>query len=262
MVNPFFSGRIPPDLLQTIEQHIAKTGESKTQVLIKALAAYVNHPIKMEEASISSGVSLHLFSALEQRVVALEQSLQASKGSVINIENNHNQTQPEQSISSNPSSKSLIGTTDNSDASPDPWLDVLTSTAKTQSDNSDNTRFDSDVKFNENILLLAPPVLNSSNQLDNTDNVGKEVKPQEPQQAKLFDTSEESIGPYSESKMADKLGIDRNKLRRHSERIEEGKITPDTSIEIKIENQLYHASYLGKPQGRKLWIAKLIEPEF
>jgi hypothetical protein len=264
MANPFFSGRIPQDLFQTIEQHIAKTGESKTQVLVKALAAYVNHPIKIEEVSISGGVSLDLFSALEQRVVALEQLLQAPKEFVISIENSRNQTQPEQAISSsNPISKSLIepsgNKTDNVDISSDLWLDVLTPITETKPDNGDNTQVSIGIKSNENILLLAPPALDSSNQVDNTDNIPKDV---EPQQVKLFDTSVGSFGPYSESKMADELGIHRNKLRRHSDRIEEGKITRDTSIEVKKENHLYHVSYLGKPQGRKLWIAKLTEPEF
>jgi hypothetical protein len=37
---PFFSGRIPQDLFDVIEQRTKETGESKTQILIQALAAY------------------------------------------------------------------------------------------------------------------------------------------------------------------------------------------------------------------------------
>jgi hypothetical protein len=267
MANPFFSARIPPDLFQTIEQHIAKTGESKTQVLIKALAAYVNHPIKMEEVSINTGVSLDLFSALEQRVAALEQLLQASKEFVINVENIHSQAQPEQATSSNSSDKSLIeatdktDNTDNFDILPDLWLDELFPITETKPNNSGKTQINNGIKSDKNTLLFAPAALDNSNQSDNTDNIAKKFEPQEPQQVKLFDTPEESIGPYSESKMADELGTDRNKLRRHSDRVEKGKISRDTSIEVKKENQLYNLSYLGKPQGRKLWIATLVKPK-
>lgn len=39
--NPFFSGRIPPELLVRIEQRIQETGESKTDILVAALSAYL-----------------------------------------------------------------------------------------------------------------------------------------------------------------------------------------------------------------------------
>lgn len=261
MPNPFFSGRIPLDLFEKVNQHIAKTGESKTQVLVKALAYYLDHPIKIKETSINAEVSLDLFSALEQRVVALEQSLQAPKEYVISIDNTHNQIQPEQAIFNNPNKESFAEATDNNtdslDVLLDPWLNELNPTKEIRFDNSDNTQLDNDIKSNESILLLAPPVLGINNQADNGDKTTKSTdKSTEPQQAKLFETSRENIGPYSESKMADQLRIDRNKLRRHSDRVEEGKINRSTFIEVKKESQLYHVSYLGKSQGRKLWIAK------
>jgi hypothetical protein len=40
MTNPFFSGRISQGLLDHVEKHRESTGESKTDVLVKALAAY------------------------------------------------------------------------------------------------------------------------------------------------------------------------------------------------------------------------------
>jgi hypothetical protein len=43
--NPFFSGRIPQQLLDKIEQHIAETGSSKTSILIRALGTYLEFPI-------------------------------------------------------------------------------------------------------------------------------------------------------------------------------------------------------------------------
>lgn len=182
MPNPFFSARIPPDLSEKIKQHIAETGESKTEILIKALAAYVNHPIETKAPVPSSGVSLELFSTLEQRVIALEQLLQTPKEFVISVENNHNQTQPEDYISSNSSSKSFIeitaNKTDNFDVSSDLWLDVLAPTTETKSDNGDSTQIGINIKSNEKILLLAPPTLDGSNHVDNTDNNSQTQSPQ------------------------------------------------------------------------------------
>lgn len=43
--NPFFSGRIPQDLYDAIERHRRDSGESKTDVLVKALSVYINHPV-------------------------------------------------------------------------------------------------------------------------------------------------------------------------------------------------------------------------
>ena len=42
--NPFFSGRIPPNLFERAEQHCDKSGISKTELLIAALRAYLDYP--------------------------------------------------------------------------------------------------------------------------------------------------------------------------------------------------------------------------
>ncbi len=84
--NPFFSGRIPQDLHDRIQQHCETTGESKTQVLINALAAYLNHPLKLENPS-STGISHQEFAALQEQVAALEKSIQTSNLSVITHDN-------------------------------------------------------------------------------------------------------------------------------------------------------------------------------
>lgn len=47
--NPFFSGRIPPELLDAIEKHRQLTGESKTDLLIKALSQYVGFQLEEKE---------------------------------------------------------------------------------------------------------------------------------------------------------------------------------------------------------------------
>lgn len=81
MPNLFFSGRIPPDLHERVEQYVSETGESKTQVLINALVAYLNFPISIQKPSPASQISKEIFSALEERVKALEELVEATKES-------------------------------------------------------------------------------------------------------------------------------------------------------------------------------------
>jgi hypothetical protein len=66
MANPFFSGRIPQELLDRVEKHVQEAGESKTNILIQALAAYLNFPIQVNKANDSN---------LERRVQELEQQV-------------------------------------------------------------------------------------------------------------------------------------------------------------------------------------------
>jgi hypothetical protein len=251
MPNPFFSARIPQDLFEKIEQLITETGESKTQILIKALAAYVNHPVEMQVSSASRSVSLEMFAALEERVASLEQFFQTPKELVINTDNIRNQTKSE-----HPVVDTVISADNNLDVFPDPWSDTSVTTSQITPDNTDNNQLTDVI---QTVLLLAPPPSGSTNQTDNTDNTTRGA---EPQQVQLFDTPRENIGPYNESKMAEELGINRNKLRRHLNRIEAGEIRSDTPVEVVRAGQLYRVTYLGKPQGRKLWTATPIESGF
>lgn len=73
--NLFFSGRIPPELRDRLEQHIAETGESKTQVLINALAAYLNPISKSNSTSVNNTLNnlvADKIRTLEARLTALE----------------------------------------------------------------------------------------------------------------------------------------------------------------------------------------------
>jgi hypothetical protein len=83
--NPFFSGRIPQDLHDRIQQHCLETGETKTQILINALAAYLNHPVK--ENLSNSPVTREEFAALQEQVIALEKLIQTSNQAVITTDN-------------------------------------------------------------------------------------------------------------------------------------------------------------------------------
>ena len=69
MANPFFSGRIPKELLDHVEQHRESTGETKTDVLVKALAAYTGFQLD-EKGEIAPPASIT--SELLERLEKLE----------------------------------------------------------------------------------------------------------------------------------------------------------------------------------------------
>ena len=75
MASPFFSGRIPQELYDRVDQHIKESGEGKTQILINALSQYLGIEISTSK-SININIDL-LFSELESlkdRVELLERS--------------------------------------------------------------------------------------------------------------------------------------------------------------------------------------------
>lgn len=92
MPNPFFSGRIPPDLHKRVEQYKAETGESKTDILINALAAYLNYPVSKLAHTIVSSETEERFRSLESRITTLELEVllhkDSDKKSVIAVDNN------------------------------------------------------------------------------------------------------------------------------------------------------------------------------
>ena len=50
VTNPFFSGRIPQGLYDRIEEYREQTAETKSEILVRALAQYVDYPLGEEEA--------------------------------------------------------------------------------------------------------------------------------------------------------------------------------------------------------------------
>ena len=75
MASPFFSGRIPQELYDRVDQHVKESGEGKTQILINALSQYLGVEISTPK---SSGVNTDLFlnelESLKERVGLLERS--------------------------------------------------------------------------------------------------------------------------------------------------------------------------------------------
>lgn len=71
--NPFFSGRIPQSLFDAVEAYRHENNVSKTDVLIKALSAYVKLP--SETRFIQTEVDNSRLESLESRVTHLEKLL-------------------------------------------------------------------------------------------------------------------------------------------------------------------------------------------
>jgi hypothetical protein len=118
MANTFFSGRIPPDLYDKIEQHCNEFGESKTKVLIDALTTYLNFPISVKHSTPNNQISKELFSALEERVKTLEELAKATKKSeaiVINDDNYDNKVSSELEFTPSIEAKQSDDKNDNSD---------------------------------------------------------------------------------------------------------------------------------------------------
>lgn len=81
MANPFFSGRIPHELFDAVEKYRQSTGESKTDVLVKALSTYIGTPIKSQEpqADRTGDKDTEKLRNLEVRVEALEKLVTETK---------------------------------------------------------------------------------------------------------------------------------------------------------------------------------------
>jgi len=72
MANPFFSGRIPQELYDRVDQRIKESGESKTQILINALSQYLG--VEISTPKSSTNLFLNELESLKERVSLLERS--------------------------------------------------------------------------------------------------------------------------------------------------------------------------------------------
>lgn len=99
--NHFFSGRIPNELYEQAEKHCKETGNSKTEVLIKALSTYLNFPITIPGKNIivpNPEVTKEMFETLEERIKILEDTLKALPVNVIKDNNNDNKNRNTEEI--------------------------------------------------------------------------------------------------------------------------------------------------------------------
>lgn len=75
MASPFFSGRIPQELYDRVDQHVKESGESKTQILINALSQYLGIEISTPKSSnTNTDLFLSELESLKERVSLLERS--------------------------------------------------------------------------------------------------------------------------------------------------------------------------------------------
>lgn len=75
MASPFFSGRIPQELYDRLDQHVKESGEGKTQILINALSQYLGVEISMpKSSSVNTDLFLNELESLKDRVSLLERS--------------------------------------------------------------------------------------------------------------------------------------------------------------------------------------------
>jgi len=70
MANPYLSGRIPIELNKQIEEYLARSGESKTEMITKAVSAYIG--IELPSPKENS----------DKRLEILEQEISELKGAV------------------------------------------------------------------------------------------------------------------------------------------------------------------------------------
>ena len=75
MASPFFSGRIPQELYDRVDQHVKESGEGKTQILINALSQYLGIEIsKTKSSNVNTDLFLNELESLKERVGLLERS--------------------------------------------------------------------------------------------------------------------------------------------------------------------------------------------
>jgi hypothetical protein len=98
--NPFFSGRIPQELFDKVEEFCKETSRSKTEILINALSEYLKFPIPKPKVE-SQYVTLEMFEAytnkISERLLAIE-NLKENKNIVITSDNNHDNAEEAENI--------------------------------------------------------------------------------------------------------------------------------------------------------------------
>lgn len=105
--NPFFSGRIPKELNESIIKHCEETGKTKTDILIAALSNYLNIPVAETNNKTDDQISKKL-ADLQERMQRLENTIYQTP--VIASDNNNDKGTV---VTVVPQSNNLIITGDN-----------------------------------------------------------------------------------------------------------------------------------------------------
>jgi hypothetical protein len=173
--NRFFSGRIPNELYEQAEKHCEETGNSKTEVLIKALSTYLNFPIAIPGKNIvapSPEVTKEMFKTLEERIKILEATLKALPGNVIGNNNSNNKggnTEETEEINNDNDTEIFNNKTDNLNVE-SKSQDVIIYDNKIDNqerNESDNTLENINNKDDNNNLKTNKPVIKLNNKNNN-----------------------------------------------------------------------------------------------
>jgi hypothetical protein len=84
MPNPFFSARIPENLNKRVEDFIKETGKAKTEILIEALALYLDCPVEIKK-TITNEEIWQAIDELRSKVNVLEESIK--RNAIISTDN-------------------------------------------------------------------------------------------------------------------------------------------------------------------------------
>lgn len=235
MPNHFMSGRIDSKLFQQVEEYLARSGESKTEMLTKAVAAYIGAEIPSPK-----GIG-------DRRVDLLEQEVAELKGAVKSLYEKFTTLTP--GIESPKGEIEPIVICDDS------------------IDSNDNTEEVDDTINNSNNHLEFEKENSSDNISDNDDNTPEFAYPAEVTSAinneKKFiniDTTKAArLTKLEVKKFTDLRGAYNRKLKKDRQSLPERqildcpiKMTP--SSEVRIGKIPYDIFYVGQSKnGRNLW---------
>lgn len=241
MSNPFFSGRIPKNLNQRVEEHVAQTGKSKTEILISALAAYLDFPVEIPGSALRPEVTKEMFVSLEEQIAILHEMFVAVEKRIIILEESTNNTNNKKNdnnsenyvIDNTPSEKNL-----EQQIEPLTLLELDKGGSFAAADSPPSINVDNSPNNNKPVFVISS---------DNT--ISKAVV---------------VYGPVNESQMAVWTKKDRSLFRKHRRFIEEKQLPLDTSLQIEIDGKSYRLIYIGEKKGSgraavKEWIAELVE---
>ena len=111
--NPFFSGRIPKELNDSVIKHCKETGKSKTQVLVEALSNYLNIPVPENSTNLRVEITKEQFISLENRVTSLEALLGKDIVITTDISDNNNNSSEETKMINSDNNTYNIDNTEN-----------------------------------------------------------------------------------------------------------------------------------------------------
>mgnify|MGYP003493659626 CR=1 FL=1 len=225
MPNPFLSGRISTELNQQIDEFLARTGESRTEMMVKAVSAYIG-----VEVPHSKETGDRRLENLEQEVAELKGAVKSlyEKFATFTLKTENTKVESE-----------LITACDNNDNS-----DNIKDIHKIDHASSDNNNT---VNNNDNVPEVAYPT---------------EVTPiiDDEKSFISIDTTEAArLTKLDPKKFTDLRGAFNRKLKKENQTLPEKKIldipikmTP--SLEIKIAKIPYDIFYVGQSkEGRNLW---------